>query len=221
VVDEFIKTLEGCKIKENKIDKDESQKKSRLKKSESQLDKSLGGDRFFSIPVGHTVRLGEIVDMLYSFKAGREALNIPNMSDGFTKKLYATYLSYLPASQFAYPLKMNEDDRGSFTEFIRTKERGQVSVNISKPGITKGNHWHHTKNEKFLVVAGQGVIRFRGITGKETIEYYVDGKMLQVVDIPPGYTHNIENLGETDMVTIMWVNEPFDKEKADTYYLEV
>jgi UDP-2-acetamido-2,6-beta-L-arabino-hexul-4-ose reductase len=239
VVDEFIKVLEGCKIKTNKIEKEECQnsnvmegenhqlealedeKKSRLEKSKSQLVNSQDEDRFFSVPVTYKVRLGEIVDSLYSFKADRETLCIPDMSDGFTKKLYATYLSYLPTDGFAYPLKMNEDERGSFTEFIRTKERGQVSVNISKPGITKGNHWHHTKNEKFLVVAGQGVIRFRGINSEDTIEYFVDDKMLQVVDIPPGYTHNIENLGDSDMVTIMWVNEPFDKEKADTHNMQV
>ena len=110
---------------------------------------------------------------------------------------------------------------GSFTEFIRTEDRGQVSVNISKPGITKGNHWHHTKNEKFLVVSGKGVIRFRKFDSDEVVEYYVSGDKLQVVDIPPGYTHNIENLGDTDMVTIMWANEPFNPDKPDTYFLEV
>jgi UDP-2-acetamido-2,6-beta-L-arabino-hexul-4-ose reductase len=116
---------------------------------------------------------------------------------------------------------MNVDARGSFTEFIRTPDRGQVSVNVSKPGITKGNHWHHTKNEKFLVVSGRGVIRFRRLGSDEIIEYFVSGDKLEVVDIPTGYTHNIENLGDSDMVTIMWVNEPFDPEKPDTYFLEV
>ena len=178
-------------------------------------------NRYCKISTVYTKALGDIVDLLYSFKRSREDLSIPKMSDGFTKKLYSTYLSYLPRNEFAYPLKMNKDERGSFTEFIRTEDRGQVSVNISKAGITKGNHWHHTKNEKFLVVSGQGVIRFRGIDGGKVIEYFVDGEHLQVVDIPPGYTHNIENLGESDMVTIMWVNEIFDKNKADTYYLEV
>ena len=116
---------------------------------------------------------------------------------------------------------MDIDNRGSFTEFIKTIDRGQVSVNVSKPGITKGNHWHHTKTEKFLVVSGKGVIRFRKIDEAEVIEYYVSGDKLQVVDIPPGYTHNIENLGEEDMVTIMWANETFDPDNPDTYYLEV
>ena len=116
---------------------------------------------------------------------------------------------------------MHKDHRGSFTEFLKTTDRGQVSVNISKPGITKGNHWHHTKNEKFLVVYGRGVIRFRKIGEEKVIEYYVSGEELQVIDIPVGYTHNIENLGETDMVTIMWVNEIFDPNNPDTIYEEV
>lgn len=176
---------------------------------------------FCKVPVVHTITLGEIAELLYSFKRCRSKHSIPNMSDPFTKKLYSTYLSYLPEDQFSYELKMNVDDRGSFTEFIRTVDRGQVSVNISKPGITKGNHWHHTKNEKFLVVSGDGVIRFRKVDSSEVLEYFVSGERLEVVDIPPGYTHNIENLGKTDMVTIMWVNEPFNPEEPDTYYLEV
>ncbi|MFL2145242.1 capsular polysaccharide biosynthesis protein CapF [Desemzia sp. FAM 24101] len=176
---------------------------------------------FCVVPVFHTVKLGEIVDLLYSFRESRNERSIPNMSDRFTKKLYSTYLSYLSEDQFSYDLKMNIDQRGSFTEFIRTPDRGQVSVNISKPGITKGNHWHHTKNEKFLVVSGNGVIRFRKPDENKIVEYFVDGNEMKVVDIPVGYTHNIENIGDTDMVTIMWVNEPFDPENPDTHYLEV
>jgi len=176
---------------------------------------------FCEVPAVHTITLGEIVDIIYSFKRSREELSIPDMSDEFTKKLYSTYLSYLPKDQFSYPLKMNVDNRGSFTEFLKTPDRGQVSVNISKPGITKGNHWHHTKNEKFLVVSGKGLIRFRKIDSDEIIEYAVDGDKLQVVDIPPGYTHSIVNVGDSELVTIMWVNECFDPEKPDTYYLEV
>lgn len=194
VVDEFINALEG---KENKLDK------------------------YCYIPTVHTVTLGKVVELIQSFKQSRINLTVPNMSNGFEKNLYSTYLSYLPADQFSYPLKMNRDDRGSFTEFIRTPDRGQISVNISKAGITKGNHWHHTKNEKFLVVSGNGVIRFRKIGSDEVIEYHISGEKLEVVDIPTGYTHNIENLGETDMVTIMWVNECFDPRNPDTYYLEV
>ena len=176
---------------------------------------------FCEVPVVHTITLGEIVDLIYSFKKSREERSVPDMSDAFTKKLYSTYLSYLPQNQFSYELKMNVDNRGSFTEFIKTPERGQVSVNISKPGMTKGNHWHHTKNEKFLVVSGRGVIRFRKIDSDKVIEYFVSGDKLEVVDIPTGYTHNIENLGETDMVTIMRANEQFDPDNPDTYYLEV
>ena len=187
---------------------------------------SLRGDEskdgvYCTIPVVYKITLGEIVELLYFFKRSRAERQVPNMSDPFTKKLYGTYLSYLPADQFSYDLKMNVDHRGSFTEFLRTPERGQVSVNISKPGIVKGNHWHHTKNEKFLVVSGKGVIRCRKVDSDDVIEYFVNGDELKVVDIPTGYTHNIENLGDTDMVTIMWANEPFDPDKPDTYFLEV
>lgn len=178
-------------------------------------------DGFCYVPVVYTITLGEIVDLIYSFKKSRDERSIPNMADTFTKKLYATYLSYLPTDQFSYPLKMNVDQRGSFTEIIRTADRGQFSVNISKPGITKGNHWHNTKNEKFLVVSGRGVIRFRKVDSNEVISYYVSGDKLEVVDIPVGYTHNIENLGDTDMVTFMWANECFDPNKPDTFYEEV
>lgn len=169
----------------------------------------------------HEVELGKIADLLRSFKDSRSNLQLPDMGDAFAKKLYSTYLSYLPENQFSYLLKMNIDNRGSFTEFLKTAERGQVSINISKPHIIKGNHWHHTKNEKFLVVSGTGVIRFRKIDSSEIIEYFVSGEKLEVVDIPVGYTHNIENLGESDMVTVMWVNEIFDKEKPDTYFLPI
>ena len=176
---------------------------------------------FCEVPVTHSITLGEIADLLYSFRKSREDRSVADMSDAFTKKLYSTYLSYLPEDQFSYALKMNVDQRGSFTEFLRTPDRGQVSVNISKPGITKGNHWHHTKNEKFLVVSGKGVIRFRQIDSEKILEYFVSGEKLEVVDIPTGYTHNIENLGQKDMVTIMWANESFDPEKPDTHFLEV
>lgn len=176
---------------------------------------------FCEVPVVHTATLGKIVDLINSFKISREERTIPDMNNPLTKKLYSTYLSYLPETQFSYELKMNIDQRGSFTEFIKTPDRGQISVNISRPGITKGNHWHHTKNEKFLVVSGKGVIRFRKIISGEVIEYFVSGEKLEVVDIPTGYTHSIENLGDTDMVTVMWANEYFDPEKPDTFYLEV
>lgn len=176
---------------------------------------------FCKVPTEHRVTLGEIVDLIYSFKESRQDLMVPDMGNEFTKKLYSTYLSYLPEDKFSYPLKMNTDHRGSFTEFLKSPERGQVSVNISKPGITKGQHWHHTKNEKFLVVSGKGVIRFRKPDEEKVIEYFVSGEKLEVVDIPVGYTHNIENLGESDMVTVMWVNEIFDPEHPDTFFLPV
>ena len=174
------------------------------------------------VPVVHTAALGEIAELLYSFKNSREDLSIPDMADcGLTKKLYATYLSYLPTDGFCYPLKMNTDERGSFTEIIRTADRGQFSVNISKPGITKGEHWHHTKNEKFVVVSGKGLIQFRKIDSDEVIEYHVSGEKLEVVDIPTGYTHNIINEGSTDLVTFMWCSECFNPERPDTYSMKV
>ncbi len=176
---------------------------------------------YLSVEIEHKATLGRIVDLINEFKNSRKTLNISDMNDGLTKKLYSTYLSYLPEDNFSYELKMNVDNRGSFTEFIKNENMGQVSVNISKPGITKGNHWHHTKNEKFLVVSGEGVIKFRKVGEEKVIEYKVSGEKLEVVDIPVGYTHNIINTGDRDMVTIMWVNERFNPEKPDTIYLEV
>ena len=178
-------------------------------------------DGYCKVSIEDKITLGEIVDTLYSFKDSRKTLSVANMNRGVIKKLYSTYLSYLPEDEFAYDLRMNADARGSFTEFLRTDGQGQVSINISKPHIVKGNHWHHTKNEKFLVVKGTGVIRFRKIGTDKVIEYHVSGDKLQVVDIPCGYTHNIENVGDDDMVTVMWANEPFDKDRPDTFYEEV
>lgn len=179
---------------------------------------------FCFCPVSFHVTLGEIVDLLYQFKESRNDLSVPDMSDGFTKRLYANYLSYLPADGFSYKLTMNKDDRGSFTEILRTADRGQVSVNISKPGITKGQHWHHTKNEKFVVVSGKGLIQLRKIGEDENgnpypvVNYEVNGDDITVVDMIPGYTHNIINLSETEnLVTVMWANEPFDPEHPDTF----
>lgn len=169
----------------------------------------------------YDVALGDLAAMLEQFRDSRTTLAVPDMRDPFSKKLYATYLSYLPKDAFAYDLDMKCDPRGSFTEFLRTEERGQVSVNVAKPGIVKGNHWHHTKNEKFLVVKGEGVIRFRPLQGTEIVEYRVSGDKLTVVDIPTGYTHNIENVGTEDLVTVMWASEPFDPEHPDTYFLPV
>lgn len=177
---------------------------------------------FAYIEPSYSITLGELADLIYSFKKSRETRSIPNMSEGsLSKKLYSTYLSYLETDQFSYPLKMNCDERGSFTEILRTEERGQFSVNIIKPGVKKGEHWHHTKNEKFVVVSGQGLIQLRRIDSDEIIEYYVSGDKIEVVDIPTGYTHNIINLGKIDLVTFMWCNECFNPEKPDTYFLNV
>ena len=174
------------------------------------------------VPIVHTVTLGKIVDLLYSFREMSGNLQVPDLGDPFTKKLYSTYLSYFPKDKFSYPIKMNVDSRGSFTEIIRTPDRGQFSVNISKPGITKGQHWHHTKNEKFVVVSGHGLIQLRKIGTDEVLNYEVNGDKIEVVEMIPGYTHNIINLSDTeDLVTFMWCNECFDPARPDTFFEEV
>jgi len=182
---------------------------------------TLGEDGFYKIPVSYSVTLGHIASLIKSFRESRENFYIVDMKDEFTKKLYSTYLSYLPKNEFAYTPKMNIDERGSFTELFKSVDRGQVSVNISKPGIIKGNHWHNTKNEKFVVVSGEALIKFRKVNEEEITEYKVSGDKIEIVDIPCGYTHSIENIGNTDLVTIMWANEVFDKDNPDTYYLDV
>lgn len=193
VVDEFIK----CLVKQgNKV-----------------------GD-FYEIPLVYHCTVQELVEHLYSFKDSKKNGFIPNVENEFIKKLYSTYLSYVAEDNLSYELKMNTDIRGSFTEFFKSKQ-GQLSINISKPGIIKGNHYHHTKHEKFLVVSGIAVIRIRNIFNSAIKEYYVTGEKLVVIDIPAGCTHNIENIGDNDLVTLIWVNEPFDKDKPDTYYLQV
>ena len=177
--------------------------------------------KYCYVPEQYQIKLLDIVNQIYSFKKSRKDLYVPDMRDPFTKKLYATYLSYLPEDKFSYELIMHTDARGSFTEMLKSEERGQVSVNISKPGITKGNHWHSTKNEKFIVVSGKARISFRKIGTQEVITYDISGDKIEAVDIPPGYTHSITNTGETDLVTVMWANEPFDPNNPDTYYEEV
>lgn len=169
----------------------------------------------------YDVTLGWLAGTIRSFAKTRENLGVPNMADECTKKLWATYLSFIPQGECGYSLTKKEDERGSFTEFLRTYEHGQVSVNVAKPGVVKGNHWHNTKNEKFLVVSGEGVIRIREVGGGAVNEYKVSGSDMRVVDIPPGSTHNIENTGQTDLVTVMWASEPFDAENPDTYFEKV
>ena len=180
---------------------------------------------FCEVPVTHHITLGGIVDLLHSFRDMHDNLEVPDFSDAFARKLYSTYLSYLPEEKTIYPLKMNIDQRGSFTEIIRTPDRGQVSINISKPGITKGQHWHHTKNEKFVVVSGHGLIQLRreGVDEQGNLypvrEYEVSGEHIQVVEMLPGFTHNIINLSDTDdLVTLMWANEAFNPDRPDTYF---
>ncbi len=176
--------------------------------------------RYCAAPITHKVTLGEIVDLLHSFKEQPSTLMIPEIPrNSFAKKLYSTYLSYLPKEKVAFPLKMNVDERGSFTELLRTANCGQVSINISKPGITKGQHWHHTKWEFFIVVSGKGLIQMRKIGSDEVLNFEVSGEKIEAVHMLPGYTHNIINLSDTeDLVTVMWANELFDPNKPDTFF---
>ena len=176
--------------------------------------------KFCFVPTTHRVTLGEIVELLENFKNQPSTLMMPKISDNsFAKKLYSTYLSYLPKEKTIFDLKMNKDDRGSFTELLKTLDCGQVSVNISKPGITKGQHWHHSKWEIFIVVSGHGLIQERKIGTDEIIEFEVTGEKIQAIHMLPGYTHNIINLSEDkDLVTVMWANESFDPAKPDTFF---
>jgi len=175
------------------------------------------------VPTTHKVTLGEIEDLLYEFRDQPSSLVMPEIApNSFAKKLYSTYLSYLPKEKAVFPLKMNVDARGSFTELLKTKNCGQFSVNISKPGITKGQHWHHSKWEQFIVVSGHGLIQQRKLGTEEVLEFEVSGEKIEAVQMLPGYTHNIINLSETeDLVTLMWANEQFDPAKPDTFYEEV
>ena len=179
--------------------------------------------RFCAAPVTHRVTLGEIVRHLESFRAQPKTLVIPEMPKGsFAKKLYATYLSYLPADKAAFSLDMKCDERGSFTELLRSASCGQVSVNITKPGVTKGKHWHNTKWEFFIVVAGKGQIRMRKLDSDEVLSYEVSGDKIQAVQMLPGYTHEITNLSDSeDLVTVMWANELFDPNHPDTFFEEI
>ncbi len=178
---------------------------------------------YCAVPTTHRVTLGEIVDLLEQFRLQPSTLTIPEIPNGsFAKKLYSTYLSYLPKDKVAFPLKMNVDPRGSFTELLRTEKCGQVSVNISKPGITKGQHWHHTKWEFFIVVSGHGLIQQRKVGTDEVLNFEVGGERIEAVHMLPGYTHNIINLSDKDdLVTVMWANERFDPQHPDTFFEEV
>lgn len=179
--------------------------------------------RYCTVPLAYHATLGEIVDLLESFKAQPQTLLMPEIPDNsFAKKLYSTYLSYLPKEKTAFPLKMNEDARGSFTELLKTKNCGQFGVNISKPGVTKGQHWHNSKWEFFIVVSGHGLIQERKIGTNEVLNFEVSGDKIEAVHMLPGYTHNIINLSDTEnLVTVMWANEQFDPARPDTFYEEV
>lgn len=179
--------------------------------------------RYCVAPITHKVTLGEIVDLLQQFKQQPQTLIVPEIPDGsFAKKLYSTYLSYLPKEAVSFPLKMNVDPRGSFTELLKTRNCGQISVNISKPGITKGQHWHNSKWEFFIVVSGHGLIQERKIGSDEVMEFEVSGEKIEAIHMLPGYTHNIINLSETqDLVTVMWANESFDPNHPDTFFEQV
>lgn len=196
IVDEMFEALKGSEHKENNL---------------------------CFVPITHQKNLGEIVDLLYMFDNQTKTLIMPNIAKGsFEKKLYSTYLSYLPERKVKFELNSNNDDRGSFTEFLKTESNGQFSINISKPGITKGQHWHNTKWEFFLVVSGKALIQERKIGTDEILEFEVSGDKLEAVHMLPGYTHNIINLSDTDnLVTVMWANEIFDSNKPDTFFEEV
>ena len=205
LVDEMIAALEG---KEHHCE---------FEGIDTVLDQS---GRYCAAPVSHKVTLGEIVELLNSFKNQPQTLVMPEIPhNSFAKKLYATYLTYLPKEKVSFPLKMNVDPRGSFTELLRTEKCGQFSVNISKPGITKGQHWHHTKWEFFIVVSGKGLVQMRKIGTDEVLNFEVSGEKIEAVHMLPGYTHNIINLSDTqDLVTVMWANELFDPNKPDTFF---
>ena len=196
VVDEFLRALQGREFRK---------------------------DGYCTIPEQHQVALGRIAELLRRFHAQPRTLVLPDIPAGsFEKKLYSTYLSYLPQGEVCFPLKMNCDQRGSFTELLKTKNCGQFSVNVSKPGITKGQHWHHSKWEFFIVVSGHALIQERQVGGEQVLEFEVSGDQIEAVHMLPGYTHNIINLSDTeDLVTVMWANEPFDPAKPDTFFEEV
>lgn len=180
-----------------------------------------GTDGLCYVPRTFKVTLKQLADKLYSYKMSRQTLVIPELAEDFDRFLYATFLSYLPENDFGYSLEMKHDNRGWLAEFIKSKQFGQLFISRTKPGITRGNHWHHTKIEKFLVVEGEAIIKFRQIHGSHVIEYKVSGQELKVVDIPPGYTHSITNIGKNDVITLFWADEIFNPEKPDTFFSEV
>lgn len=178
-------------------------------------------EKYCNIETVYKKTLGEIEELLYAFKNNRHSLLIPKVASGFERALYATYLSYLASDDFSYTLKGHQDDRGTFYEILKTLDSGQFSLSTTAPGVIRGNHYHHTKNEKFLVVRGEALIEFRHIVTNEIISYPVSEKKMQIVEMIPGYTHNIKNTGDEEMILILWANETFDQNNPDTYFLEV
>lgn len=178
-------------------------------------------ETYCKVPVEYQVTVGELAEKIQSFKENRVTLKMPSLREQFDRDLYGTYLSYLEEDDFSYKLKKNTDDRGWLAEFIKSEDSGQIFISTTKPGITRGNHWHHTKVEKFLVIQGKAAIRFRNINSDEVIEYIVDAEELEVVDIPVGYTHSITNICDEDIITLFWACEIFDSNNPDTYYVEV
>lgn len=176
---------------------------------------------FHTVPVVYEKTLGEIESLLYAFRDSRNTLLVPPVGCGFERALYGTYLSYLPTDAFSYPLQAYSDERGSFYEILRTMDSGQFSVSTSKPGVTRGNHYHDTKNEKFVVIKGEALIELRNIFNDEVIQYRVSEKKIEVVEMIPGYTHNITNTGDSEMVLLIWANETFDRDRPDTNFLKV
>jgi len=195
VVNEFIRTLKGSP--------------------------AINKDGFCFVPKTYETTVGKVAEMLYSFKNNRESLIMPSLEEDFNRALYSTLLSYLKEDNFSYKLKKNVDNRGWLAEFIKSKEAGQIFISKTKPGITRGNHWHHTKVEKFLVLQGDALIKFRKIDSDNILEYKVNGESPEVVDIPVGYTHSIENTGDEDVITLFWACEIFNPDKPDTYFVEV
>jgi UDP-2-acetamido-2,6-beta-L-arabino-hexul-4-ose reductase len=176
---------------------------------------------YINIPTVYNKTLGEIRDLLLKFKENRDTLLIPEVGSGFERALYATYLSYIPQNSFSYPLKGHTDERGTFYEILKTLNSGQFSLSTTAPGITRGNHYHHTKNEKFLVVKGKALLEYKHILTNEKISYEVSDKKMEVIEMIPGYTHNITNTGDEEMILFLWANENFDPNKPDTYFLKV
>lgn len=178
-------------------------------------------EKYFYVKKSYFKTLGEVSDLLNEFKNNRKNLIVQKVGTGFERALYATYLSYLPKDDFSYELTEHKDDRGSFVEILKTIDSGQFSISTTKPGVTRGNHYHNTKNEKFLVIRGEALVKFRKIDEEEVIEYRVSEKKLEIIDIPVGYTHSITNIGKEEMILVIWANELFNKEEPDTYFLNV